>query len=124
MFLGTNMMQLLNYLCGNPVDTPTRKYCAPVRVKIQMNISSTRYVGRKAVATSALHQGCPVFVCDCQLVAARLCVEGGELYVEHHPILHSYGFSSPQVSRVSVWVVRGCDNTCEKRLNLRTDKKI
>ena len=66
-----NMLLTLTWCHCAPADTPTRSCITAISTELQLDdVACACYVGRKGGAAALLHQGCPVPVCDCQVVEA------------------------------------------------------
>ena len=75
----------LTWCDRTPVDTPTRVCKTVISTEQKVDdVACASYVSRQGPAAALLHQGCPVPVRDCQVVAAtdgttRLDVKCSEL---------------------------------------------
>ena len=111
-----------------PLETPARPCATGIRVEEDVHgVGQGRYDWRQevtgrsfraswSVATAPVHQGCPVPICDFDIVSGtRLCPiysNLGELYPQHFATLHPYCLCPIQVVGIILRVVWRGDNTC------------
>ena len=101
-------MSLLTWCHRNPADTPTSPCSTAISNEPELdNVACACYVSRQGVATAFFHQGCPIAVCDCQVVVATggmgFDVIRSELQRQDQSLLHLYRFSVLKV----IWIVVG-----------------
>ena len=69
------LMLTLTWCHCTPADPPTRvstNIGSAISAEVELdNVACARYVGWQGGAAALLHQGCPVPICDCQVVVAR-----------------------------------------------------
>ena len=67
------MLFALTWYHCTPADTPTRVCTTAISTEQKVDhVACASYISRQGVAAAFLHQGCPVAVHDCQVVAATV----------------------------------------------------
>ena len=99
-----------------PADTPTRRCINVISNEHKLyDVACACYVLWEDRAAVLFHQGCPVPVCDCQVVVvvvAAVCdLKCSELQREDQSLLDLYRLCLLKVARVVVWVVWWADFT-------------
>ena len=123
-----------------PVETPTIACTTAIRVEEDVHgVGHARYDWRQevtgrswtivGVATALAQQGCPVPICDLDIVVwTTICKPNsseGELYPQNFPTLHMNCLCLIEVVGIFFRVVWRSDNTCGKqsfKLNLTKDR--
>ena len=107
------MLLTLTWCYRTPADTPTRPCSIGTSNEHQLdNVACACYVGWQGGAAALLHQGCPVPVCDCQVVVVtggiplHFNVKCSELQREDQSLLHMDRLCLPEAVWVVVRVVR------------------